>query len=75
MHNLEKPGVETPFDFGTASIDIEHTRMKFQNWTNPASQIRNLRSQIGRPQVQVSPIPYFGFKVQDLSNFKILPKR
>src|SRR2546425_11719898 len=42
---------------------------EFRNWTNPASQIRNPKSQIG-PAVQ-SNISDFGFEMQDSSNFEI----
>jgi hypothetical protein len=78
MYNLKKPGVERPFDFGTASIDTEHARV----WGFQIGQILHLKSEIRdrkldglRCRSVQSHISDFGFEMQDLSNFKILPKR
>jgi len=44
------------------------------NWTNPAPQIRNPKSQIGlwlKPASVQFEVSDFGFEVQDSSNFQI----
>ena len=43
---------------------------EIENWTNPASQIRNPKYGIGL--TRAGPIGDFGFEIQDSSNFKIL---
>src|SRR5262249_5830665 len=46
----------------------DRVNRKSRNRTNPASQIRNHKSQIARVQFTISD---FGFKMQDLFNFEI----
>ena len=65
--------------FGVSESNRSET---FRNWTNPASQIRNPKSQIERPERRFgaswrsgrvqSEISDFGSEMQDLTNFKFL---
>ena len=46
---------------------------RIRNWTNPAPQIRNPKSQIGlwlKPASVQFEVSDFGFEVQDSSNFE-----
>src|SRR6267142_528053 len=61
---------------GTNILNQSCTR-EIENWTNPAPQIRNPKSPIGLTVHSLAcgsvhlKISYFGFEMQDLSNFKI----
>src|SRR2546425_6765936 len=58
-----------PCGSGAWSMKWRTRKRKFRNWTNPASQIRNPKYQIGLSvQLEISD---FGFEMQDSSNFKI----
>src|SRR5438128_9977854 len=52
----------------TSAGEDGHGTKAFRNWTNPESQIRNPKSQIGRVQFTFSD---FGFEILDSSNFKM----